>query len=81
MSVKIDKIKGNFQIDEKRVHVPFVVKFECPKCGAKGKHSLDEMDHLGFPDINAPFDYDLYCNECDHEWSVEVILEVNLKLA
>ena len=68
-----------FETDVKRFRWGGKLTRACPKCGTR--RTLDGMrdDYLSYPTANEPFDLGFYCHECDHEWSVRVVLHVHLE--
>ena len=65
----------------KRLNLPGVeVKTSCPKCGRPWVRNLAEH-HLSSPVVGQPSDLYGYCQACEHEWSVKVILSITLKVA
>ena len=72
------QMKG--QIDCKRFYMPGVrVHSECPKCG---KHFDNEFEGDSFnnPFANEPEKLYFYCDHCNEEWQVPVILKVSLEI-
>ncbi len=81
---KIAKINGTCdgQIEEKRFRLPGVaIEAECPNCQHPNINNLGGDDYLTFPWANKPFAYYLCCRECDHEWTINVVLNISLTLA
>lgn len=67
------KITGELEI--KRFCMDgLVIQKECPKCG----HTEEYDQYLSYPVINKQFEMDLYCDECEHEWTLSAKLEMNL---
>ena len=65
----------------KRQYMPgYVVKSTCTKCG---NVCTNDMDHAYFscPIVDEPFDTDMYCEPCDNEWYVDVVIRMSLELA
>lgn len=75
--IKITRDKGDFQIDVKRLYLPFTVKQPCPKCGHVCVRNL-KNESLSYPWVGQPVNLYGYCDECDHEWKMEVIFDVLL---
>jgi len=73
---------SNFQItgictelpEQKRLYLPGIeITSKCPKCGEPFAQDL-ESEYLSYGDLS----FTAYCCECDHEWSCE--LEVKIEL-
>ena len=72
------KIKNNYMVSEldiKRFYLPCDLIVTCPKCGAVIEHD----QYVSFPIANKPFNLDLYCFECEHEWIKEVKIVLGLE--
>lgn len=74
----ITRNKGDFQIDVKRLYLPFTVKQPCPKCGHVCVRNLTDDPSPSYPWLGEPVDLYGYCDECDHEWRMEFVLDVVL---
>jgi hypothetical protein len=69
-----------FDLGVKRFYLPGVnLKGKCPSCGAKAELDLDS-NYLSYPTANVDFDEPMACNECCHEWSVGLRLNVSLEV-
>jgi hypothetical protein len=67
-------------IDVKRFYLPGIsIKGVCPKCQAPWEHSFGE-NYLSYPTVGAVMRVGGYCQECDHEWSMGVVLSMSLSL-
>jgi len=81
---KTAKIEGTVEgasIDVKRFYLPgVVIKDVCPKCGAPWEHDFGSR-YLSYPTVGARVNAGGYCQECDHEWEVMVVLKVSVELA
>lgn len=67
-------------LDVKRFYLPGVtVSDTCPKC--KG-HVVEDFgaDYLSYPVANVEFEHSMYCQKCDHNWKVDMILRVSLEI-
>jgi len=49
----------------------------CPECGFEYLWG----DYLSYPDVNTSIDLGLACSECDHNWTEQIILKLNVELA
>lgn len=66
------------KMDLKRFYMGGVtLQDKCPKCGVLHE-DVDPM--INYPVMNQPFQMHMYCDECEHEWSVTVQLTVSLAL-
>ena len=82
MATRVEGIphKGD-ELDCKRFRIPGVrIESDCPNCGVERTVDLTEH-YLSYPKLGVPENFDLYCDECDHEWSVPLVLEISLKVA
>jgi hypothetical protein len=74
------KIEGEYTAyisDVKRFHLEGAyIKGSCPNCDAE----YIRDNYFAYPTINEPFDLTCYCEECDHEWTVKIKIEVKLTL-
>ncbi len=69
-----------FEIDDKRFYMPGTrLVGNCPKCNASFEKDFGE-EYLSYPKANAPMLVHLWCQECNHEWTVTTKLEVKLEL-
>jgi hypothetical protein len=51
---------------------------ECPKCY---NHVVKDFeDALSYPKVGQPEKAHMYCDECDHEWSVSIIIDIKVSL-
>lgn len=66
--------KGTIEV--KRLYLPGVTaQWTCPSCGIDGGCDYGN-EYLNYPDMNKAFDLHQWCPECNHEWSVKVVLSV-----
>lgn len=69
------------KLDVKRFHMPGIrLEQPCPKCEAPFVREFAE-DYLSDPCVGKPEYAYGYCNKCDHEWPIMVIVRVTLELA
>lgn len=73
------QIKGEFELAVKRFYFPFVLKRKCPVCGYLNEHDF-EREYLSYPVLNVKEKVGLYCDECDHEFTVGVTLKLSLEI-
>jgi hypothetical protein len=75
------KIEAGTEIEVKRFYLPGVkIQDECRKCGTTVVRNY-ETQYLNYPTANEAFDETLYCEHCDREWDVKLILNVSLEAA
>jgi len=79
MNATLELKEVKFEFDIKRFHVPYVLKTKCPKCGKKIERDYSDMYYLMFPRIGQVQE-NFWCDECDHEWSILLNLNVSLEL-
>lgn len=71
------------QIDEKRLSFPGKLRTQCPNCGKPFERDFSKGDDgqgFDYPFVNQNIVETLYCNGCDHEWSVTLRIEVTIKV-
>jgi hypothetical protein len=70
----------SFKIDNKRFYIPDPnkVKTKCPKC--KLETTVISNGSLYRPVVNEAYDKDMSCDECEHEWTVKVRLNISFEL-
>lgn len=71
---------GAITIEKKRFYVPAILRSVCPSCEVPYKRDLNDQ-YLSYPPCNVPFREHLYCGECDHEWDVDLRLDVRVTLS
>ena len=79
------KITGSVKkdaLDVKRLLLKgLILEDECPQCKSKVENDFgDGTGYLSYPTPGIPENVYLYCEDCDHEWDVKVVLDINLKL-
>lgn len=68
-------------IECKRFYINGVsIDYDCPSCGNYGSLENGGPGGLSYPPMNQPFDIDLYCEHCHHEWSIRAQLSIKLEL-
>lgn len=67
--------KLDFDEGDKRQYLPYILKWKCDKCGENMGRDLSE-EYLSYPQLDTPFEMDLYCWECENETTVKVKLEI-----
>lgn len=76
--LKIETQEGSFTLGAKRLALPFKMTSHCDQCGRDVVVDLESWP-LSYPTINQVFIHDFYCDNCDVEWSEEMILRVSLE--
>ena len=71
--------KDEFEIDVKRLHLPYILKTKCPKCGKELSRNYSNMEYLIYPNIGHNQE-SFWCDECDNEWKLCLNLKVSLEL-
>lgn len=87
--IKISNDSLPFHIEVKRFYVPCVLEAICPMCdGCNYRDFSCDPGYLSYPTANESFEAHFTCYNqsddgtyCDYEFSVPVILKVNLELA
>lgn len=79
------KITGSIEKDALDVKKLFlkglILEDECPLCKSKVENDFGEdRGYLCYPTPGSPEPVFLYCEDCDHEWEVKVVLDITLKL-
>jgi hypothetical protein len=76
----------DFQINDKRFYMPGAsIQMPCPECHVLKKHDFCEH-YLSYPIANISPEtvgrsgnlVHLQCEECDHEWEIEVAVNVSI---
>jgi hypothetical protein len=75
----VERKSEPYQLQAKRLTLPFVVRSACPECGKKHKQDLS-VDGLSYAALDKPFDFGFCCDKCDHEWKVPLQLQITLSL-
>jgi len=77
--MKIEKLleDGGFDLNVKRLHLPFKITQDCPKCGVPCVRNF--FTHFSASVVlGMPVNLYGYCTECEHEWKMLVKVEINL---
>jgi len=72
------EITKEFDLEVKRFYLPIQIERNCPKCGTKCEHDLSQ-DYLSYPTVNKKESIYFYCNECEHEFEIDVKLKISLE--
>ena len=69
------------KLDVKRCEFPNLsIVDRCPDCERKVRSKLYGDRYLSYPEMNKPFEYHMYCSECDKNWPVRLLLTVELEV-
>lgn len=78
------EIEGTCRSDvefDKRFYIPGVkVKSTCPNCLLPHTQNMGD-NYLSYPSAGVPIKLGFWCSECEHEWSVKVVLKISLEAA
>lgn len=67
-----------FRVEVKRLYLPFTVTQPCPACGEVCVRNLSRDPAPSFPVLGEPVNLYGYCDKCDHEWEMPVVIDVTL---
>jgi hypothetical protein len=74
-------LQAGTELDVKRFYLPGArVVDDCPECGAEVTRDMGK-NYLSHPKLGVPADVHMYCDECEHEWDVGIVVEVTVRLA
>lgn len=77
---KIVRLRGNFELDIKRLNLPLKIKTKCPACGEPCEQDLSNGDHyVSAPTLGKPTTTYWLCPS-NHEFQVELVIDLNVKL-
>ena len=69
------------KIDAKRFYLEGVeLERECPNCKDMIEIDLGSDNRLSFPVMNEEFELHIWCEKCNHEFSVPAQLKVKLEV-
>lgn len=69
-----------FEIEVKRFYFPYIITSCCSKCGDEFEFD-GNSDYISYPVVGQPEKIYFYCDDCSHEWSEEIVLDINVKKA
>lgn len=73
------KVSG--KSDDKRFRLPGVkIEYTCPGCGDEGVKDVDAGHYFSYPVLGKSFEYTMWCDKCDHEWKVNLQIDITLKI-
>jgi predicted RNA-binding Zn-ribbon protein involved in translation (DUF1610 family) len=82
VTAKIIGIPLEEELDVKRFYIPgVIIQDNCPNCGVETRYDMGGLHYLSHPIANKPMQFTMYCNECDHEWSIKIILRIGLEIS
>lgn len=78
-SITIRKSKA--ELDVKRFYLPGVtITDHCPSC-RKLRHFDGDSEYISNPILNEPEAVTMYCEDCEENWEVDVVLTLVVTLA
>lgn len=75
------KDSGTFEVSVKRFYLPAKVRVDCPGCGHVCEVDLNSDQYLSHQMMNSPEEVYMYCDCCEEEWYVMIVLSLSVKLA
>jgi len=69
-----------FNTEVKRFPLPMPVTQDCPECGETVTYSTETNNYLSYPVANRIEPFGMYCAECEHEWEIDIMLNVSLDI-
>jgi len=73
------EIEEEFDLNIKRFYLPFKIEKECPNCKTKCIVDLN-MNYLSYPTVNVKKQQYFYCENCEQEFEVDIILKISLDI-
>lgn len=55
-------------------------KQTCPECGTETEWDDFDGDSYNYPEMGEWVRFDMYCGECDREWTEEIKLNVSIEV-
>lgn len=81
MNIKKTSNYEGFEMNEKRMHVPFVITLTCKGCGKELEQTLHHNHYLSYPVIGKSYAHVVYHGEdCGTENVVQIRLDLNLSI-
>jgi len=71
------QVKEEYELGVKRFYLPIVITKECKSCN-KPMHIDLESNYLFYPIVNKPYEVGFYCEECDEEYMIPIILRISV---
>lgn len=69
-----------YELGIKRCYLPVRITDKCFNCGVVRTVDLDSY-YVSYPTLNMAEPISFYCENCDHEWDVNIVISLNIKLA
>lgn len=71
-----------YDLDVKRLNVPFTVESECPACGKTHTEDLTSDNFLPGPSVGSSKNNLIYCycSDCNVSWQFQYELELMIKI-
>jgi len=73
------EIEGKFEISDKRFYLPIKIEKECPNCKNKCVADLNS-NYLSYPNVNEKEQQYFYCDKCEQEFEIDIILRIGLDI-
>lgn len=67
------QIVGEIPIDEKRFYIDAKLTIECPRCHENMYRDFNN-DYLAYPELNQKYNIHLYCDNCDNEYILPIMM-------
>lgn len=72
-------LKGKpVELNVKRLHLPVVIKTNCPTCGIENEEDL-QVSNLDYPCANEEYFIDEYCSNCQCEYRIDYLLTLDFE--
>lgn len=78
--MKLTRTTKTYNIDVKRLQLPYIIEGSCKECGEPFKIDL-ENDILYYPKLNEPTEVYYYCEKCVENYEVKIIIDITVKIA
>lgn len=73
--MNIKRIEDYYIEGEKRQYLPYVLECNCPKCNLLVSYNFRQK-YLSYPKWGEKHNIWMWCENCEHEWSVQVIPDI-----
>ncbi len=72
-------LKGKpVDLNIKRLHLPIVIKTNCPTCGHENEEDL-QVSNLDYPCTNEECIMEQYCYSCDCRYNIDYLLTLDFE--
>lgn len=75
----IHEIEKGADIDVKRFYLPVEDYVKCPVCKKDIEINLGDQ-YLSYPTIGHEYEYGLYCNGCENEFEIDIVLSMSVEI-